>query len=102
MLLVLDAAVLAGATCMILLLWFQGSLFATLRAYPQAWTESNSLVKSTIGELLTCPLCLSVHVAGYLCLFAFVCPIIARGFMLFLTAVAVGYVAYKLIINLDK
>jgi hypothetical protein len=46
--------------------WFEGSLFATARAYTEAWKYSDSTSVSLIGELFTCRFCLGYHVAFYL------------------------------------
>lgn len=42
--------------------WFEGSIFATARAYSEAWRYSDTKMTSLLGELLTCRFCLGYHV----------------------------------------
>lgn len=46
--------------------WFEGSLFATARAYTEAWGYSDNRCVSLIGELFTCRFCLGYHVSFYI------------------------------------
>lgn len=58
--------ILVLAVDAVLVIWFRGSIFATPRAYLQAWSDSDNPVKWFIGELLTCPKCLPIHVTFWL------------------------------------
>ena len=55
----LDVLIVGLATLGILRAWFKGSLFARKLAKYQALRDQGSRA----GELLSCPLCLSYHVA---------------------------------------
>jgi hypothetical protein len=43
--------------------WLEGSIFATARAYAEAWKESDRRVVRLFGELLSCRFCLGYHVS---------------------------------------
>lgn len=46
--------------------WFEGSIFATARAYAEAWKYSDTKVTALFGELLSCRFCLGFHVTFWL------------------------------------
>lgn len=58
------------ATGAIIEVWHKGSIFATARAYVQAWNDSaaHGSFKSLWTELLLCPFCKSYHIPIYLIL----------------------------------
>lgn len=56
MYLAFDIVALALATIAVMNVWFKGSIFTNWRGYYEA-------KGGRLGELLGCPLCLSVHVA---------------------------------------
>jgi hypothetical protein len=64
-----------AATKAVLDAWFEGSVFATARAYAEAWKMSDRRVVSLFGELLSCRFCLGYHVSLILSVtFCFLLP----------------------------
>jgi hypothetical protein len=64
----LDFFAVVFAAGAIIEVWHKGTIFATARAYVQAWqdaVDSDSL-RGKFFELLTCPFCQSYHVPIYL------------------------------------
>lgn len=64
----LDFIAVILATGAIIEVWHKGSIFATARAYVQAWNDAAPFgsFKSLWTELLLCPFCKSYHVPVYL------------------------------------
>jgi hypothetical protein len=75
---ILDLLVMILAADAVLVAWFKGSLFNGLRARVEAWSDSTSFVKAFFGELLTCPICLPLHLAIWITFFYLDFPIIVR------------------------
>jgi hypothetical protein len=66
----IDFLAVVLATGAIIEVWHKGSIFATARAYVQAWndTAKHGSFKSLWTELLLCPFCKSYHIPVYLLL----------------------------------
>jgi hypothetical protein len=62
---ILDLICLALSIGQVCDTWFNGSVFASTRAYLEVKEEQGS----KLAELFNCPFCLSHHVAWMLCLF---------------------------------
>lgn len=64
----LDFIALILATGAIIDVWHNGSIFATARAYVQAWNDAapTGSAKRFWTELLLCPFCKSYHIPIYL------------------------------------
>jgi len=64
----LDLLAVTLATGAIIDVWHNGSIFATARAYVQAWNDiaKPESFRSLWTELLLCPFCKSYHVPVYL------------------------------------
>jgi hypothetical protein len=91
----LDLVVTVLATLHILWVWFYGSIFAEPRTY---WQVRGGL----IGELLDCPLCLSVHVGWWVCVWYYLPALALTGTWLLVIRLPVivmavagaGYICY--------
>lgn len=59
MLSLLDIPVLAAAAFAVTRAWFQGSVFAASREKLKLWRDGESRLRQFVGELASCPLCLS-------------------------------------------
>src|SRR5580658_1974789 len=66
---VINIFILAAAAFAVAKLWFRGSLFASGRERAKIWAEANSTPVRLLGELLSCPLCLSTQAAVFLSTF---------------------------------
>jgi ABC-type spermidine/putrescine transport system permease subunit I len=64
----LDLLAVTLATGAVIDVWHNGSIFATARAYVQAWNDSAKpeSFRSLWTELLLCPFCKSYHIPVYL------------------------------------
>lgn len=64
----LDFLAVTFAAGAIIEVWHKGTIFATARAYVQAWQDAvdPDSLKGKFYELLTCPFCQSYHVPLYL------------------------------------
>jgi hypothetical protein len=64
----LDFLAVIFAAGAIIEVWHKGTIFATARAYVQAWQDSvdSESFRGRLFELLTCPFCQSYHVPFYL------------------------------------
>lgn len=56
-----DVCVLAGASFALTRAWYRGDMFAAARQYAAAWKEMPTGIRSHLGHLLSCPLCLSFN-----------------------------------------
>ena len=65
---ILTVVIVAAASKAALDAWFEGSIFATFRAYAEVWAYSDNKALLLLGELLTCRFCLGYHVTFWLAL----------------------------------
>lgn len=89
----ITVCLVAVATKAALDAWFEGSVFATARAYSEAWKESNSKILSLVGELLTCRFCLGYHMAFIFSITA--CLFLDNWLLLILVAFAARGMEYE-------
>lgn len=88
----IELVVSAFAVYYLVNVWQKGSIFSTARMYVES-------TNSWIGELLLCPLCLSVHVAFWL----YILMLIGLMPIIYVPAIAgMGYVIYHIMDELDK
>lgn len=65
---IIDFFTVVLASGAIIEVWHKGSIFATARAYVQAWDDASEpgSWKSLLYELILCPFCKSYHIPLYL------------------------------------
>jgi hypothetical protein len=61
-----DIPLLAAASFALARLWFRGSVFDGRREMMLLWADDRRRLRRKIGELLTCPICLSAQLVLWL------------------------------------
>lgn len=94
----LDFIAVTLAAGAIIEVWHKGSIFATARAYVQAWQDAvpYDSFKGKVFELLTCPFCQSYHVPFYLFLLLLAANWVGGIMAALVTAVIYGLAATRL------
>lgn len=81
------------ATKAVLDAWFEGSVFATARAYAEAWKESDKTIVRLFGELLSCRFCLGYHASFVFSIMC--CAFISNWLLIFLVSFAARGMEYE-------